>query len=701
MKTVWYNEKQEKNSYAEFITRFTYSGKTCKLRISASSEYAVYLNGEFVCNGQYPDYPFYKVADEIDLTARVRSGENLLAVAAYHDGLNNSSVYYPKPAGVAYEVVADGKVLAESDDTTFARRSPVFGSGEIENITNQLGYSYRADLRRADEWITTGAGDGFAPAVVTVPDYDFQPRPIKKCELLSPAKTTAVQQGFFVEHGGDIPSLKMQNALLGFKRFSDMTGKEKIGFADKPNTFTCADGDGIYVVYDAGRETVGYLDFDITLDEDAVCNIAFGEHLCDGRVRAEVGLRNFAFSVTLKKGRNKFFNPFRRLGFRYLQICIYAHKATIDKFTVREYVYPVTEKRKKFQDEYIRRLYSTGVRTLRLCMHEHYEDCPWREQALYAMDSRNQMLFGYGAFGEYEYPRAALKTIALSIDDDGLLSLCSPAKMNITIPVFSLFFVIALYENAKVDFDKAFVAEMLPYAEKVVSVFADRLTEYGVSSFVGTRYWNFYEWSEGLDGGEIFKKVESEPSFDFIPTAVLSVAAKYLSELELRLGAKAEAARYKAVSARAKAATESFYCAESGLYYSFIKNGEKQGLHEYSLAMAVYAGVGRERSKKIAETLAKKDARVTPCTPAALSFYYDAIIRYARNGLSVVWQDIADRYGKLLYSESTSLWETDLGEADFGEAGSLCHGWSAVPCYIYDKYGYKRIAERESNPIKF
>ena len=60
----------------------------------------------------------------------------------------------------------------------------------------------------------------------------------------------------------------------------------------------------------------------------------------------------------------------------------------------------------------------------------------------------------------------------------------------------------------------------------------------------------------------------------------------------------------------------------------------------------------------------------------------------------MVWRDIADRYGKMLYSESTSLWETDLGEADFGEAGSLCHGWSAVPCYVYDKYGYKRIGKK-------
>ena len=24
--------------------------------------------------------------------------------------------------------------------------------------------------------------------------------------------------------------------------------------------------------------------------------------------------------------------------------------------------------------------------------------------------------------------------------------------------------------------------------------------------------------------------------------------------------------------------------------------------------------------------------------------------------------------------------------ADFGDAGSLCHAWSAVPCYFMDKY---------------
>ena len=32
---------------------------------------------------------------------------------------------------------------------------------------------------------------------------------------------------------------------------------------------------------------------------------------------------------------------------------------------------------------------------------------------------------------------------------------------------------------------------------------------------------------------------------------------------------------------------------------------------------------------------------------------------------------------------ATSVWETEKGEADFNRAGSLCHGWSAMPVYYY------------------
>jgi len=51
-----------------------------------------------------------------------------------------------------------------------------------------------------------------------------------------------------------------------------------------------------------------------------------------------------------------------------------------------------------------------------------------------------------------------------------------------------------------------------------------------------------------------------------------------------------------------------------------------------------------------------------------------------------VRKEVESIWGKMLYAGATTFWETDLGHADFHNAGSLCHGWSAVPIYLYGKY---------------
>jgi hypothetical protein len=35
---------------------------------------------------------------------------------------------------------------------------------------------------------------------------------------------------------------------------------------------------------------------------------------------------------------------------------------------------------------------------------------------------------------------------------------------------------------------------------------------------------------------------------------------------------------------------------------------------------------------------------------------------------------------------ATTFWETADGAAAFSNAGSLCHGWSAIPVILYHKY---------------
>ena len=40
----------------------------------------------------------------------------------------------------------------------------------------------------------------------------------------------------------------------------------------------------------------------------------------------------------------------------------------------------------------------------------------------------------------------------------------------------------------------------------------------------------------------------------------------------------------------------------------------------------------------------------------------------------------------MLYQGATTFWETDEGAGDFGRAGSLCHGWSGIPAYLFGAY---------------
>ena len=50
---------------------------------------------------------------------------------------------------------------------------------------------------------------------------------------------------------------------------------------------------------------------------------------------------------------------------------------------------------------------------------------------------------------------------------------------------------------------------------------------------------------------------------------------------------------------------------------------------------------------------------------------------------------------RMLRAGATSFWETDLA-SDFYRAGSLCHGWSSIPIYVFEKLGLCPDAEEEN-----
>ena len=86
----------------------------------------------------------------------------------------------------------------------------------------------------------------------------------------------------------------------------------------------------------------------------------------------------------LQGGRQHFIHYTTRMGCRYIQL----HISNIqDEFVLyyagmRPTEYPVQIKGILYSNSLWNKIYDVSIRTLHLCMHEHYEDIPWREQAL-------------------------------------------------------------------------------------------------------------------------------------------------------------------------------------------------------------------------------------------------------------------------------------------------------------------------------
>ena len=682
---VWLSESRV-NQYADFIQDFHCSSEAgTELRISADTNYALYINGKFVYAGQYPDYPHYKVYDTFDIGSFCREGKNRLAVRCSYVG-EDTSTYAREEAGLLFEVVSGGAVVAASGASTLSREDRAYRSGAVEKISPQLGFTYHYDSRAEDGWLN-GDAQGFTPARIVEKNCAMAERPIERLVLREGGSVGVCAQGDFRTEG-EYPTAA-ETVYNSFLRHRTLAGFGN-AFELRPQLPSAAgyrlqtDAEGVYALVDLGEEAAGWLSLDLEVDRDASVVVAFGEHTRDLRVRSFIEGRNFAVTYFAKKGRNVWTDRLRRIGCRYLQIFVFAPNAVLHDLRLLRTEYPAEEIPCTVRDGLRRRIYTNGVRTLRACMHEHYEDCPWREQALYAMDSRNQMLFGYTVFRDAgRYAQANLRLMSHGLRKDGLLELCFPARVGITIPAFSLYFVLAVAENYRYTQDAAFFREMQPTAETILRSFLSRVDAGGlVPTLPEEEYWNFYEWRQGLDGGLIFRDFRLPLQYDSCLNLLLLIALQRWERACASAGVR-QGAGLSDVQGGLRAAIEStFFDAERCVYADTVKEGKKEGASQLSVALALAAGCGEEKRGELISSLAD-DASLMLVTLGNKLWVYDAFLLGGEQNLPLVLEDI-DRTFAEMACRDTTLYETDGGADDFALAGSLCHGWSAVACYIYN-----------------
>ncbi len=604
-KWIWVNTDPQKNEYAYFEGEYDWNGERALFSIVAETDYILYVNQKRVAFGQFAGYPFEKYCDEIDLSPYCINGKNKFLITVRYEGVN-SLTHIDDGAGVIFSLSLNEKAVLWSGEHTTGGYDNRYLQHVERLITSQLG-------------LTSGMQS----------DEDFLPSPCVLVEKTANVKPRPVQ-------------------------------KTVMGEAIKGKCVSSAP-----LIYDLGRETAGYLFLHIRAERAGELQVVYGEHIADGCVRQCIGHRNFSLDFAFDAGEHAFEQLFVRVAARYLQVNA-PEGVEVLSIGLLPTLYPVTE-REHTLSGLDGRIYNTCVRTLRLCMNLHYEDCPWREQALYVLDSRNQMLCGYHAFKEFDFQRANLAFMAKGTRPDGLLELTYPAVNTPAIPFFSLMYPVAVYEYIKHTGDESILDEVMPTIKQFMKEFASRIDKNGLIAELEAPYWNFYEWAPNSDGA----------AKDGRYHLILNCAFVYSYEHFLKL-CEMKGERFEIDLERTKRAIEvTFLHRESGVFY--LSPACPESASQLGNAMALLIGLGDERTVNAL----KHDQSLIPATLSMLTFVYDALIARDAEHKAYILNDIREKYGQMLSAGATSFWETIDGESAFGGAGSLCHGWSAIPIHYY------------------
>ena len=686
---IWLEKPAEPDEFAEFAIDLALptASDALRMRVSVDSDYNLFLGDELLAFGQYADYPCEKIFDDIALPP-LPAGNTRLTLLVWYYG-KDTQTYINAPAGAVFEIYSihrDGQetIFAASGKHIPARLSPFYISHRAEQITTQLGFNYHCDATAATDAVT----HPYAPARV-VDDFpaEFFPRPVEKTVLRPFVNGRITGQGAFT-YAPDLPAARaMQTAALTHRPWNSYKGQYR-DLARGSVTLN-EPGGNCYVIVDLGEETVGFLTMSFDVPCDCDVEIGYGEHLIDGRCRTSV--RNFTFTYRAHAGRNDFLGALRRLGARYLQLFVHADTITLHKLGLTPVEYPLTVKPYHSGNLLRDTIYEVCVRTLISCMHEHYEDCPWREQALYTMDSRNQMLCGYYAFGEQRFARAALHLMSHGMRPDGILTLCYPAGKDAPIPAFSLIYYIQMWEYIRYTGDTTLARELLPTLERLMHTFLSRRgADLGglIENFHGEGgYWNFYEWSESMSG----KFNEQTADVEAPLNAFLSLALAHYAKILEAIGETEKIASYLAARNEINHALAAhFYEADTHLFASFQNRAHgTYSVLTNALCLLCGAAEGLD-THAVLDILAHNGAgntglHVVPNTLSMNSFRFDALLAADRETYRPIILDEIDRtYLSMLRTGATTFYETIRGAEDFSDAGSLCHGWSALPIYYYE-----------------
>lgn len=369
------------------------------------------------------------------------------------------------------------------------------------------------------------------------------------------------------------------------------------------------------------------------------------------------------------------YEPFWFRTFRFIRLEIETGDTPLEilKFNYTETGYPLdVQTRIEVSDPEIQKIWEISERTLRRCMHETYEDCPFYEQLQYAMDARQQILYTYAISADDRLARKCMDDFRRSQRYDGLINCSYPNYGPNVIPGFSIYYILMLHDHMMYFGDSMLLEDHMPAVEGVLNYF-HRHRKNGLvektGGLNGERFWSFIDWTPqwdettGVPPAVRSGPITMESLLYILGLESAAEIADYLQRME-------QANEYRRRAQEMKQAVREFCIGDNGM----LQDGP--GVSEYSQHTQVFAvltdTIEPETARKNLEKTLISPDKYAQCSVAMAFYLFRAL---EKSGLYAWTGKYWDIWRRMLQKHATTCVEDEVGER------SDCHAWGALILY--------------------
>jgi len=669
------------------------------LHISADSRYRLYVNGKSVSVGPCKGDRHTHYYETVDVTKFLVEGTNLLSVMVLHFTVSEpfmvgaggpTSIWRANTGAFFLEGVLrdqDGHVIAQlgSDEKWLCLKDEALSFYPGQNVMYAGGVERVEGSLFPHGWIETWYDDShWKPAVMISSAYDstygqltpwpLTPRPIPM--LFEEERSFRAMVWKEGEGEGDTAVFLAQNRQS----------------SDGMQGYKLMPGETAMFELDAGELTTGYLQIALSGGKGSTVRILPSECYEDepeSGARRNKGIRDDSSKRILlgeediyqvagignvEDDRLEIYEPFWFRTFRFVRLQLEAGDVplVIHRFHYRETGYPLKVKA-SFQcsDESLHPLWDISINTLKRCMHETYEDCPYYEQLQYTMDTFLQMVFTYHLSADDRLARKAIFDFHSSQLPNGMLQSRYPSVLPQIIPGFSLYWIMMVYDHYMYYGDKQLVRTYLSTIDALLDWFARQLDDLGLVGSLPPMYWSFVDWVEQWhDHAGVPPAGKQGPLtvYSLMYAAALQYAAT-LNETADRLSTAEEYNR------RAEAVKEAvrLHCwsAERQL---FRDGPATDDFSEHVQIWSVISGTVQEQQARSLIVTMLQDSTLSKVSYAMSYFLFRAL---SMAGLYERAFEKWEIWRQLAQLNLTTWVEDPVSQR------SDCHAWGAVPIYEF------------------